>query len=43
MLGGRAAEKLVFGFATTGAKDDLQKSTDLAKTMVYRLGMSQKK
>jgi len=42
MLGGRASEKLVFGFSTTGAKDDLQKSTDLAKTMVYRLGMSQK-
>lgn len=42
MLGGRAAEKLVFDFATTGAKDDLHKATELAKTMVYRLGMSKK-
>ncbi|MDY6894661.1 MAG: ATP-dependent zinc metalloprotease FtsH, partial [Thermotogota bacterium] len=41
-LGGRASEKLVFNFATTGAKDDLRKATDYAKSMIYRLGMSKK-
>lgn len=41
-LGGRAAEKIIFGFSTSGAKDDLKKSTDYAKNMVYRLGMSKK-
>jgi cell division protease FtsH len=41
-LGGRASEKITFGFATTGAKNDLKKSTDFAKTMIYRLGMSKK-
>jgi len=41
-LGGRASEKLVFNFSTTGAKDDLRKATDYAKTMIYRLGMSKK-
>ncbi|WP_121514589.1 MULTISPECIES: ATP-dependent zinc metalloprotease FtsH [unclassified Petrotoga] len=41
-LGGRASEKLVFNFATTGAKDDLRKATDYAKSMIYRLGMSKR-
>jgi len=41
-LGGRASEKLVFNFVTTGAKDDLRKATDYAKSMIYRLGMSKK-
>ena len=39
LLGGRAAEMLVFETATTGAADDLQKATDLARAMVARFGM----
>lgn len=39
-LGGRAAEGLVFGTATSGAEDDLEKATKLARTMVLRWGMS---
>lgn len=40
MLGGRVAEELVFGDASTGAHDDLQRATDLARDMVTRFGMS---
>ena len=39
LLGGRAAEKLVFGVLSTGAADDLAKATDLARDMVTRYGM----
>ena len=39
LLGGRAAEMLVFGTVTTGAADDLQKATDMARSMVSRFGM----
>jgi cell division protease FtsH len=39
LLGGRAAEKLVFGFLSTGAADDLAKATDIARDMVMRYGM----
>ena len=39
LLGGRAAEMLVFGTVTTGAADDLQKATDMARSMVARFGM----
>ncbi len=39
LLGGRAAELLVYGTATTGAADDLQKATDMAHAMVARFGM----
>ena len=39
MLGGRVAEDIVFGDVTTGASDDLQKATGLAKAMVKRYGM----
>lgn len=42
LMGGRAAEELVFGFATTGAQDDLQKATELARRMVMEFGMSEK-
>ncbi|MBI5615457.1 MAG: ATP-dependent zinc metalloprotease FtsH [Gammaproteobacteria bacterium] len=41
-LGGRAAEKLVYGVVTTGAENDLQQVTDLARHMVLRWGMSEK-
>ena len=39
-LGGRAAEQLVFGVQTTGAANDIQRATDLAKKMVTVYGMS---
>jgi cell division protease FtsH len=40
LLGGRAAEYLVYGKLSTGAADDLQKVTDIARNMVTRYGMS---
>ena len=40
LLGGRAAEHIVFGHLSTGAADDLQKVTDIARAMVTRYGMS---
>jgi cell division protease FtsH len=40
MLGGRAAENLVFGTATSGAENDLKQATDLARKMVLDWGMS---
>jgi cell division protease FtsH len=42
LLGGRSAEELVFNFATTGAQDDLQKATEIARRMVMEFGMSSK-
>ena len=39
LLGGRAAESLVFETLSTGAADDLAKATDIARTMVTRYGM----
>jgi cell division protease FtsH len=39
LLGGRAAEMLVFQEATTGAADDLQRATEMARAMVTRYGM----
>ncbi|HEX5414335.1 MAG TPA: ATP-dependent zinc metalloprotease FtsH [Chloroflexota bacterium] len=39
-LGGRAAEKVVYGMVTTGAESDLKQVTDLAHAMVTRWGMS---
>jgi cell division protease FtsH len=41
LLGGRAAEKLVFGKLTTGAADDLAKATDIARDMITRYGMDE--
>jgi cell division protease FtsH len=41
-LGGRAAEELVFGNATTGAESDIQQVTQIARGMVERWGMSEK-
>ena len=40
LLGGRTAEEIVFGEVTTGAQDDLQRATDLARHMIMRYGMS---
>jgi len=40
LLGGRAAEKLVFGTMTTGASNDIQRATALARNMVAMYGMS---
>lgn len=40
LLGGRAAEELIFGEITTGAKDDLGKANEIAQQMVCELGMS---
>lgn len=40
MLGGRAAESLVFSEMTTGASDDIAKATQVARTMVAEYGMS---
>jgi len=42
MLGGRAAEKIVFEDVSTGAADDLKKATELARRMVCQWGMSDK-
>ena len=40
LVGGRAAEQLVFGVQTTGASNDLQRATGLARNMVTQYGMS---
>lgn len=42
LVGGRAAEEVVFGEITTGAANDIEKATQLAKQMVTRYGMSDK-
>ena len=42
ILGGRAAEELVFDEITTGAANDLERATAMARQMVTRLGMSEK-
>jgi cell division protease FtsH len=42
LLGGRAAELLVFNHLSTGAADDLQRVTDIARAMVTRYGMSER-
>ena len=40
MLGGRAAETLIFDTISTGASDDIAKATEVARAMVTRFGMS---
>ncbi|NMA94053.1 MAG: AAA family ATPase, partial [Clostridiales bacterium] len=41
LCGGRAAEELVFDIVTTGASNDIEKATELARNMVTRYGMSE--
>jgi len=42
LLGGRVAEELVFGEISTGAQNDLQRATDIARSMVTEYGMSER-
>jgi len=42
LLGGRAAEEIIFSQVTTGASNDLERATELARTMVTRHGFSEK-
>lgn len=42
IFGGRASEDLIFKELSTGAQDDLEKATDIARSMVMRWGMSEK-
>ncbi len=42
LLGGRAAEDVVFGTQTTGAANDIERATDLARKMITMFGMSKK-
>jgi cell division protease FtsH len=42
LLGGRVAEEMVFGDISTGAQNDLQRATEIARTMVTQFGMSEK-
>ncbi len=42
LCGGRAAEEIVFDIVTTGASNDIERATDLARKMVTRYGMSDK-
>ncbi len=42
MLGGRAAEEIVFGDITSGAANDIERATEMARAMVCELGMSER-
>ncbi len=42
LLGGRAAEEIVFGDISSGAANDLERSSEIARSMITRLGMSKK-
>src|SRR5215217_1637870 len=42
MLGGRAAEEIVYGTRSTGAENDIEQATNLSRAMVTRWGMSEK-
>ena len=42
LLGGRVAEELIYGDVSTGAQDDLQRATDMARHMIMQYGMSER-
>ena len=42
LMGGRVAEEIVFGTETTGAGNDIERATELARKMVCEWGMSEK-
>jgi cell division protease FtsH len=42
LLGGRVAEEIIFGDISTGAQNDLQRATEVARTMITQFGMSEK-
>jgi cell division protease FtsH len=42
LLGGRVAEEVVFGDISTGAQNDLQRASDIARSMVMEYGMSER-
>ena len=42
LLGGRAAEEIIWGDVSTGASNDLQRVTSIARSMITRYGMSEK-
>ncbi len=42
LLGGRVAEEMIFGDVSTGAQNDLQRATEIARTMITQFGMSEK-
>ena len=42
LLGGRAAEEIVFDTVTTGASNDIEKATQMARAMITQYGMSEK-
>jgi cell division protease FtsH len=42
LLGGRVAEEIIFGDISTGAQNDLQRATEIARTMITQFGMSEK-
>src|SRR6266536_3078036 len=42
LLGGRVAEEIIFGDLSTGAQNDLQRATEIARTMITQFGMSEK-
>jgi cell division protease FtsH len=42
LLGGRVAEEIVFGDVSTGAQNDLQRATEIARSMITQFGMSEK-
>jgi cell division protease FtsH len=43
LLGGRAAEALIFNDISTGAQNDLSRATDIARSMVKEYGMSERR
>jgi cell division protease FtsH len=42
LMGGRVAEEIVFGDVSTGAQNDLQRATEIARTMITQFGMNEK-